>query len=77
MCVSALPLLTPLPHSRTTCRVSAGHEITIILHETTNHNDDDDGEGDNDASRVFDLYLDVYVDVDVAADLRLPPIEEM
>lgn len=77
MCVwVALSLLTPLPHSRTTCRVSAGHEITIILHETTNHNDNDDNdEGDNDASRVFDLYLYLTVDVDV--DLRLPPIEEM
>jgi len=30
-----------LSHTRTTCRVSAGHEITIVFHQTTNHKDND------------------------------------
>lgn len=37
------------------CRVSAGHEITIVLQQTTNRNADADV--DDDATRVFDLDL--------------------
>lgn len=52
------PLLTPLSPTQpeTTCRVSAGHEITIVLQQTTNRNADADADAD-DATRVFDLNL--------------------
>lgn len=41
------------------CRVSAGHEITIVLQQTTNRNADADVDVDvdDDATRVFDLDL--------------------
>lgn len=43
------------------CRVSAGHEITIVLQQTTNRNADADADVDvdvdDDATRVFDLDL--------------------